>query len=387
MRDERLHLVYNATSLVPGGGVTGLKGYLEAWAALDLPLRVTVLTSHPSTQAELESTHPRPATLPLMVGKGPGYRMTWLCTFLPRVLRDLKADVVLGTNFAIPRSPVPQVTHHRNLYTLFSEDFGPYLRHSGGLFVQSIWARYALRSSAANVFISSYLRQQAERIEPASRQRNHVVYNGLDARAIALAKRGCSEWDGSSRVLAVQSAQSHKDNGTLIAALAALVRRQPSTRWRLTVAGGGDWAPFRQKARTLGVVDRIEFVGFRSYEELDSLYRQSACLWFTSPFEAFGNPLVEAMARGCPVVAARATAAPEVVDAAGVLVPPGDGEAFAQATAALFEDRERRERLVRAGHARASRFQWVHSARELYEVLVTVAPSPNTGARHGTRRA
>src|SRR5690606_41267494 len=76
--------------------------------------------------------------------------------------------------------------------------------------------------------------------------------------------------------------------------------------------------------------------------------------------ETFGNVTLEAMASGVPVIAARATGSTSlVVDGeTGVLVPPGEGAGFAEATAAHVADPALRRRHGTAGEARSRAFSW-----------------------------
>ena len=62
---------------------------------------------------------------------------------------------------------------------------------------------------------------------------------------------------------------------------------------------------------------------------LDALYRDAAALVYPSLYEGFGLPVLEAMARGTPVVASRASSVPEVLGDAGVLLDPGDAVGWA----------------------------------------------------------
>src|SRR5207244_3049452 len=74
--------------------------------------------------------------------------------------------------------------------------------------------------------------------------------------------------------------------------------------------------------------------------------------------EGFGLPALEAMARGCPVVASDAGALPEVVGDAGLLVPPGDPDALAAVLDRLLTDDSLATSLGAAGHRRAATFTW-----------------------------
>ena len=88
---------------------------------------------------------------------------------------------------------------------------------------------------------------------------------------------------------------------------------------------------------------------------LQRWYRRLTIYAFTSRNEGFGLTLIEAMASGAALVAARAGAAELVVEdgVSGVLVPPGDAAAFAAAVTRLAEDSALRHRLGAAAAARA----------------------------------
>jgi glycosyltransferase involved in cell wall biosynthesis len=83
---------------------------------------------------------------------------------------------------------------------------------------------------------------------------------------------------------------------------------------------------------------------------------------FPSKFEGFGAPILEAMARGCPVIAADATAIPEVVGTAGRLLSPDNAAEWFRAMCDLLETPEERQSLIKAGIERAAEFDWTRSA-------------------------
>src|SRR5206468_5361002 len=146
--------------------------------------------------------------------------------------------------------------------------------------------------------------------------------------------------------------EPRKGIDVLLAAHGAL-RRQGHPDLRLVVAGPPGWGD-TPALDGPGVVapGRVDEV------TLDALYRGAAALAVPSRSEGFGLPALEAMARGCPVVASDAGALPEVVGDAGLLVPPGDADALAGALARLLSDDALPATLGAAGHRRAATFTW-----------------------------
>ena len=135
--------------------------------------------------------------------------------------------------------------------------------------------------------------------------------------------------DGSAYALFVGALQARKDPVSAVEAIAlvhgASARaRRPRPGRRQGRTGGG-----RER---LGLEHRVDLLGYVEQERLAALYRGAACLVFPSRYEGFGLPLVEAMACGTPVVAARTGALPEVAGDAALLVEPGSPVALARAS-------------------------------------------------------
>lgn len=100
-------------------------------------------------------------------------------------------------------------------------------------------------------------------------------------------------------------------------------------------------------------------------EQLARLYRTAFAYVCTSQQEGFGIPLVEAMACGCPVIAADTSSIPEVVGDAGLRYVSGDQEALSAALLKLRDDTLFRDELVRRGRERAAEFTWEKMAETI----------------------
>lgn len=162
----------------------------------------------------------------------------------------------------------------------------------------------------------------------------------------------------------------HKDHVTLLRAVAGL----PDLGVVLLGGQGRAEAEVAAEIGRLGLGDRVVRPGRIPDADRDGCYLAAVALAFPSRYEGFGAPVIEAMALGCPVVVADATALPEVVGGAGVLVPPGDVDAWRAALAAVAADPAERARLAAAGRERATHFTAAVTAEALLTAYRAVLP-------------
>jgi len=160
---------------------------------------------------------------------------------------------------------------------------------------------------------------------------------------------------GGEYVLAVSTLEPRKNLPRLVEGF----RRANLNGCRLLVAGGRGWGEVEVGGGGVG------WLGFVPDEQLATLYRGARCVAYVPLYEGFGMPVLEAMACGTPVVAARNEAAEEVAGEAAVLVDPFDPDAIA---AGITEAIDRREELRRRGLARARAFDWAEAARATVQV-------------------
>ncbi len=178
-------------------------------------------------------------------------------------------------------------------------------------------------------------------------------------------------------------AYRHKRHRDLIAALARLPERCSDIDLVFTGRPGPESQRLREQAVEAGMASRLHLVGRVPEADLHWLYDNAVALAFASEYEGFGNPILEAMARGCPVLAADAAAVPEVLGDAGRLVTPGDIAAWVDAIVAISDDPSHRAELIARGRTRADAFDPANAATRLWAAyrhlldLDTVARSPS----------
>lgn len=211
------------------------------------------------------------------------------------------------------------------------------------------------------------------------------IYYGLDptpfeaaatnakARAQARGELGVAE--DETLFVCVARFAPQKAHDVLLRAHAELVERLP--RARLLLVGDDPFGAGRTKAealaRELRLGERVIFAGIR--RDVPQLLAASDCFVMCSLWEGLGLVFLEAMASGLPVVATQVSATPEVVEAgvSGLLVPPSDPAALAQAMAAMASDPARARSMGARGRERVRKLfgleRMVEQTLELYEFI------------------
>jgi alpha-1,3-rhamnosyl/mannosyltransferase len=147
----------------------------------------------------------------------------------------------------------------------------------------------------------------------------------------------------------------HKDHDTLLRAFEAVSAEVPDAVLVLPGGEGSEEAAIRRRVDGSPVLrGRVRRLGRIPEADVAGLLDLAQVVAVPSRYEGFGLPALEAMAAGAAVVAADSTSLPEVVGDAGVLVPPGDVDAWAGAIARLLGDPGERQRLAEAGRDRAA---------------------------------
>jgi glycosyltransferase involved in cell wall biosynthesis len=121
-----------------------------------------------------------------------------------------------------------------------------------------------------------------------------------------------------------------------------------------------------------GLADHGRVIGHVSSDDLVALYTAAEVFVFTSAYEGFGLPPLEAMACGTPALAFDNSSLPEVSGRAASIVPDGDVSAMAAAINRILDDPAERERRRSDGLAWAATFTWRRAAEMTYEVYRSV---------------
>jgi glycosyltransferase involved in cell wall biosynthesis len=210
---------------------------------------------------------------------------------------------------------------------------------------------YADNIVTCNEFNRRFLYDLYPDLQPVLAEKVHVTYHGLDLATFPY----MPENRPPRRIVAVGRLSRHKGFDYLLRAVQALSQRGAPVEAEL-IGDGEERAELEALARDLGVAERVVFRGYLPFSQVKEAMSRATVL--VHPSDGLGdglpNVLREAMAVGTPVIASDVAGIPEALDGGrcGVLVPPKDVGALADAIDALLNDEERRRRFAGLGRRR-----------------------------------
>lgn len=296
----------------------------------------------------------------------------WTAGLDPRVLPGLVAELRAGPSLvhahdahAVTLGGLGAALCGRPLLATRRVDF--HLRRRG------YWGRaagiIAISDAVARVLVE-------DGIAPA---RIHVVHSGIALDEVRRTPRlGVRErlglGDDALVAANVAALVGHKDHATLLRAAGRLRDALPSLHWVIAGEGPERAALVRLRAE-LGLDRRVHLLGH--LEDPARLIADAGCFVMSSRDEGLGTSVLEAMALGIPVASTSAGGLPEMLqDGAGLLVPPGDPGALAEAVHRVLSDATLARDLATKAGQRVERFTAARMAEAVRSVYRSLAQFP-----------
>ncbi|MEA5513218.1 glycosyltransferase family 4 protein [Nodularia sp. UHCC 0506] len=232
------------------------------------------------------------------------------------------------------------------------------------------WEKQAFRKAQIVVAVSDKVAQDLLEIgvPPESIE---VILNGVNLQEFSPGVSDRQKWQLPESVpLALFAGDIRLSRKNLDTVLQALVK---VPELHLAVAGNTEGSPYLQLTKSLGLSQRVHFLGQRS--DVPELMKAVDFLVFPSRYEPFGLVVIEAMASGLPVITATSTGAADLVtpESGIVLSDSDDPEALTQAMQLLTSDRTLRQQMGKAARLVAEQHSWTNMAQtylDLFEELI-----------------
>jgi alpha-1,3-rhamnosyl/mannosyltransferase len=354
----------NLLWLVPGavgGSETATVGVLRQFAAdppADLELSLYALEGFGDAYPELAAAFPT-ATVPL-TGRLKPLRVAAENTWLPRQTREAVELMHHMGGVLPPSERLPSVLTLHDLQPFdLPDNFGTGKR----IYLQRTIPR-SVRLARVVLTASEFVRQGV------------IDRFGADPDRVRVARFGMEPPSTDVSVAEVQARYRlprrwfvfpsftwwHKDHALLVQAFAQVAAHNHDVMLVLTGGVGPAEHVLADVISRLGLRDRVRRTGLIPRQDVLAIVRGAVAMTYPSRYEGFGLPALEAMSLGTPVLAADATSLPELVGDAGMLLPPGDADAWARAMATMLEDDDARRRMSEAGRVQVRGLTWEATA-------------------------
>jgi glycosyltransferase involved in cell wall biosynthesis len=218
------------------------------------------------------------------------------------------------------------------------------------------------------------------RIAPSFKEKIHLVYHGLDKNRLTIPPQQHSSNGHALRLLSVGRLVPKKGVGDILEALRLL---PSSLAWHFTHLGGGALQQsLKQQAYTLGIQDKVSFLGAVPHEMVMHQMRTADIFIMNSQIDTDGdrdglpNVLMEALMHGLLCIATNVSAIPELIihEQTGILVPPNNPKALAKAIIDIAPQEHFRRTLAHQGRTKVSQeFQFSHHLERLLTLFDTIS--------------
>ncbi|MEA2007018.1 MAG: glycosyltransferase family 1 protein [Patescibacteria group bacterium] len=318
-----------------------------------------------------------------LVGVTPSAKLLWTFWSLPRQARLDKLDV-LHVQYI---TPVKIAIGTKIVTTIHDVSFirYPEFIDKKDLLFLKILIPPSLQHADKIITVSNFTKKEVSEIYRIDEEKISAIQNGNADKEfsadisqedldLAREKIGVSE----PFILYVGTLQPRKNISSLIEAFAVLnekYKNVPKIQELKLVIGGRRYGHnYDQqidksvKALPISVREKIVFVGFVDPNIFSAVYRLATVFCFSSFYEGFGLPVVEAMASGVPVVCNEGSCFKEIAGDAALMYEQGDSNDLAEKLYVAVTDDQLRQELSSKGMIQSRKFSWQRSAKETLAV-------------------
>lgn len=368
LKSERIRVLVNGIHAKSGGGITYLRNILPILAE-DLELEIHLFV-HRDQFSLFGIVDERVRIHLLSYPNGFFSNLLWEQFALPVLAKVMSVDVTVSpANYGPLVAPSP-IIMLRNSLAVVGKETRPVKRlYWAGL---TIMTALSLLTCKRAIAVSNYARKALTfGIGQKLMKKVTIIHHGV--------KETYSPGEKVERcnyLLAVSDIYVQKNLHTLIQALVLVRKSFPDIH--LKVAGKaidkGYLQEINDSIQINEIGDSIEFIGEQSAEELLEYYRQCKMFVFPSTVETFGNPLVEAMACGAPVLSSNSAAMPEILGDAALFFDPLNAQEMANCIEKVLGDEEMQSELAKKSLRQAKKYSWQITARKTAKVIKEAVP-------------
>ncbi|MCX8015404.1 MAG: glycosyltransferase family 4 protein [candidate division WOR-3 bacterium] len=296
-------------------------------------------------------------------------RWSWLQFRLPDLLRNNQIDILFST---VPEGIISyrfnQVIVVHDLSPLIFPQIYPRLNKYYRYYLPLI-----LKRCVQVISVSQFTKQEIIHYYNIDEKKITVIHEGYDVD-VAISndfENIKKEYNLDNFIICVASELSPRKNlPYLIKAISPLLKKL--NHFSLVIVGKIDMRFFPSLQNLISkenLVGKVVFTNYISKEKLYQLYKAASLSIFSSIYEGFGLPILEAMACGTPVVSFKTSSIPEIAGDAAMLVELGDDAGLISAIEKIINDNEYRQKLVEKGIRRVKDFSWQKAAYDIFHLI------------------
>ena len=296
-------------------------------------------------------------------------RIFWEHYKIGQEAKKMKANVVLSLFLSLPSfCRIPMVAIAHDAFPRTHPDWYPPRKR---IILDQLTA-LACKKSKALVTSSEFSKIELARAYKIPLSKIFVAYIGLgnDIRILSdeeLEKVDMTKFSANKFIFSVGTVEPRKNLEGLIKAFEIVKRYPINADLQLLIAGAKGWLD-----STVGTTweaspnkDDIEFLGYVSDIELNTLMQRAKVFALTSFVEGFGIPPLEAMTVGTPVVVSNTSSLPEVCGEFGFYCDPTSPQSIADAMNDALTNNDRRKSKIEVGLAKSKEFSWYETVKKL----------------------
>lgn len=292
----------------------------------------------------------------------------WSQVRLSAEMLTRKPDVLF-----VPSHTVPIIHPKNTVVTLHDLGFKhfPELYPAEELAYHNWTMNFSANHASQIITPSEFTRQDLIKTYTLDPAKVHVVWHGFNKEIF----RPNPKVRKKPYILFIGRLEEKKNVRAMVEAY-GILRREPKIRHQLVLIGppGFGYDKIRAEIKKLpkDVQKDILELGYMNHEKYVKYLQEADIFLFTTFFEGFGMPIVEAFACGTAVVTSNVTSMPEIAGNAAVVVDPRKPFDIAVALSKLINDESLKKSYILKGRVRSGLFSWEKAARQTLEVLEKV---------------
>ncbi len=296
----------------------------------------------------------------------------WFEKKIPKLLNKIKPDVFLSLDGFISLS-----TKFKQISVIHDINFEHYpenLPFFHRKFYKFFFSKYARKANSI-ITVSKFSKFDIVNTYGINNEKVRVIYNGVNDSFSSISNnekikiKNQLTYD-SDYFIFIGSIHKRKNISNLIKAFNLYKKRSKSKSKLLFVGKKRWWSNEMEKTFQKSHFKKdIIFSGYLDEKMLPKVLGASLGLCFTSLFEGFGLPIIEAMKCGVPVITSKTSSMPEICGDAGIIVNPNNFQEISDALDKIENNYKYRQKLIKLGLERSKIFNWKSAGEKLSKII------------------